>query len=47
MTLAEKDFEMYLEKYCKTYRCTSEEAKKHLLVQEVKSYYEEQYKGQQ
>lgn len=39
------DFEEYVEKYCKQYELTPEEAKEHKLVQEVKSYYEEKEKG--
>lgn len=35
------DFEEYLEKYCREYGLTPEEAKEHKLVQEVKAYYEE------
>lgn len=33
------DFESYLERYCKQYGVTPEEAKEHRLVQEVKEYY--------
>lgn len=33
------DFEQYVEKYCKTYRISPEEAKKHKIVQNVKEYY--------
>lgn len=35
------DYERYLERYCKTYHISPEEAEKHLLVREVKAMYEE------
>ena len=35
-----KDFELYVERYSKTYHVTPEEAKEHKLVQGVKEYYE-------
>ena len=39
------DFEVYLEKFCSQHNLTSEEAKEHRIVQEVKAYYEEKEKG--
>ena len=36
------DFESYLERYCRHYNITTEEAKQHRLVQEVKKYYEDE-----
>ena len=36
------DYEIYLEKYCKTYGVTKADAEKHYLVQAVKHYYEEE-----
>lgn len=36
-----EDFEAYVERYCKSYGLTPEEAKEHKLVQEVRAYYEE------
>lgn len=35
------DFSRYLERYCKTYGYTAEEAVKHALVIEVFRYYQE------
>ena len=35
------DFKEYLERYCTKHRISTEEAKQHKLVQEVKKYYEE------
>ncbi len=35
------DFELYLEKYCRTYGYSEEEAREHALVKEVKKYYDE------
>ncbi len=40
MAETKSDFEEYVEKYCRTYNVTPEEAKKHKLVQNVKEYYE-------
>lgn len=37
---ANKDYERYLERYCRQYGCTREEAEKHQLVKDVKEYYE-------
>ena len=37
---ANKDYERYLERYCKTYGYTREEAEKHQIVKDVKEYYE-------
>lgn len=34
-------FEEYLQKYCKKHEVTPEEAKEHMLVREVKVYYDE------
>ena len=41
---AEKAFEEYLEKYCRKHKCSKEEAEKHLLVKDVKKYYEDSRK---
>lgn len=38
----EVKFNEYVEKYCRTYNLTPEEAKRHRLVQEVKKSYEEE-----
>ena len=35
-----EDFEAYVERYCRQYDVTPEEAMEHKLVQEVKLYYE-------
>ena len=37
---ANKDYERYLERYCKMYGYTREEAEKHQIVKDVKEYYE-------
>lgn len=37
---ATKDYERYLERYCRQYGCTREEAEEHQLVKDVKEYYE-------
>ena len=37
---ANKDYERYLERYCKMYGYTREEAEKHQMVKDVKEYYE-------
>lgn len=39
------DFDIYVDRYSKTYHVTPEEAKKHILVQGVKEYYEEREGG--
>lgn len=45
MENAQKDFEDFLQRYCKTYNVNTEEAKKHKLVQDVRSYYfDDKYK---
>ena len=36
-----KRFRDYVDKYCKTYRCTVEEALKHEVVKQVCKYYTE------
>lgn len=36
------DFELYVEKYSKSYQMTPDEAVKHKLVQEVEKYYKEE-----
>ena len=41
---AEKAFEEYLEKYCKKHGYSKEEAEKHVLVKNVKQYYEDSRK---
>ena len=41
----EEDFNLYLEKYCKTYGVPREEAIKHKMVQDVKKYYENLERG--
>lgn len=41
---AEKAFEEYLEKYCKKHGYRKEEAEKHVLVKNVKQYYEDSRK---
>lgn len=38
------DYNRYLERYCKQYKVSKEEAEKHSLVQEVKQYYQEEAK---
>lgn len=40
MTAAEKDYELYLERYCEQHKISKEKAEKHSLVREIKSYYE-------
>lgn len=39
------DFDIYLERYCKQYGYTKEEAKEHALIKEVQQYYNEQKEG--
>ena len=39
---ANKDYERYLERYCKMYGYTREEAEKHQMVKDVKEYYEKE-----
>ena len=39
------EFEIYLEKYMRSYKVTREEALKHKLVQYVKEYYESKKGG--
>lgn len=39
------DFEEYVEKYCRSYHYTPDEAKEHALIKHVKDYYEEVAKG--
>ena len=34
-------FETYLKKYCESYDVSPEEAEKHKIIQEIKSYYED------
>lgn len=34
------DYEAYVQKYCRTYRISKQEAEQHMLVQLVKIYYE-------
>ena len=38
------DFELYLERYCKSRGCSIEEAKEHALVKEVEKLYKENAK---
>lgn len=38
------DFELYLERYSKSRRCSVEEAKEHALVKEVEKQYKENEK---
>ena len=38
---AKTSYEIYLERYCKTYHITPEEAEQHVIVKDVKAYYEE------
>lgn len=42
-----KRYDTYVERYCKAYRCMSEEAHTHALVKEVKNYYEREESTQQ
>lgn len=37
-----KRFEEYLERFCNCYKISSEVAKKHAVVMEVKKYYEDE-----
>lgn len=39
MENAQKDYDIYLQRYCKSYRISAEEAEKHKLVRDVKDYY--------
>lgn len=41
----EMDFNAYVERYCKKHQITPEEAKEHLLVKEVRKYYESEEGG--
>lgn len=43
MTEAEKNLELYLEKYCRQYGYNLEEAKNHALIKEVEKYYKETF----
>ena len=36
-----EDFKEFLERYCNKHKVTTEEAKQHMVVREVKKYYEE------
>lgn len=40
-----KEFQLYVSKYCNQYKCDTDEALRHKLVQQVASYYE--HKGQE
>lgn len=42
---AQKDYEEYLERYCKQHKISKEEAEKHALVKETKKYYEDSRRG--
>lgn len=39
-----KRFEEYLERFCNCYNVSSENAEKHVVVMEVKKYYEDESK---
>ena len=39
MTAVKDDFDIYVERYSKCYHITPEEALKHKLVQDVRTYY--------
>lgn len=39
------DFNAYIERYCKSYKLTPDEAKERAEVREVKKYYEETERG--
>lgn len=39
------ELEQYIERYCRQYGYSVEEAKEHALVKEVQKYYEEEAKG--
>lgn len=41
-----KDFRDYVDRYCKAYRCTKEEAFEHVLVQMVGKQYREKEEAQ-
>ena len=41
METSKSNYELYLERYCKTYGLTPEEAEQHYVVRDVKKYYEE------
>lgn len=42
-----KRYDDYVERYCRTGKCTPEEAHTHALVKEVKNYYEREESTQQ
>lgn len=42
-----KRYDDYMERYCRTGKCTPEEAHTHALVKEVKNYYEREESTQQ